>query len=149
MFLLLCPVCMSAADKLNAYPPAEEGRKREVFHLPKQTDEAARKVEIIVGKTVNLDAENQYAFGGRIEYSTIQGWGFPRYDVKEFGEMRGTRMLPDPKAPKIDRFITLAGEPYLIRYNSRLPVVVYAPDDVEVKLRLWRAEEHFFATPGE
>jgi len=38
-----------------------------------------------------------------------------------------------------DPFITLGGEPYLIRYNSRLPIVVYAPSDVEVRYRIWRA----------
>jgi ecotin len=40
----------------------------------------------------------------------------------------------------VNRFITLGGEPYLIRYNSRLPVVVYAPEGVEVRYRLWSAE---------
>jgi ecotin len=28
----------------------------------------------------------------------------------------------------------------LILYNSRLPVVVYAPEGVEVRYRIWRAE---------
>jgi ecotin len=43
----------------------------------------------------------------------------------------------DPNAPKVDRFITLGGEPYLIRYNSRMPVVVYVPEGVEVRYRIW------------
>jgi ecotin len=43
--------------------------------------------------------------------------------------------------PKVDRFITLGGEPQLLRYNSRLPLVVYAPDGVEVRYRLWRGGE--------
>jgi hypothetical protein len=30
--------------------------------------------------------------------------------------------------PKVERFITLGGELYLIRYNSKLPVVVYVPE---------------------
>jgi ecotin len=54
--------------------------------------------------------------------------------------MAGTQMAIDPNAPKVSRFITLGGEPYLIRYNSRLPVVVYAPEGVEVRYRIWRAE---------
>jgi len=33
--------------------------------------------------------------------------------------MAGTQMAIDPNAPKLNRFITLGGEPYLIRYNSR------------------------------
>ena len=54
--------------------------------------------------------------------------------------MAGTQMAIDPNAPKLNRFITLGGEPYLIRYNSRLPVVVYAPEGVEVRYRIWSAE---------
>jgi ecotin len=48
-------------------------------------------------------------------------------------------MAVDPSAPKVARFIPLGGEPYLIRYNSRLPVVVYVPEGVEVRYRVWSA----------
>ena len=41
---------------------------------------------------------------------------------------------------KVNRFITPGGDPYLIRCNSRLPVVVYAPEGVEVHYRIWAAE---------
>jgi ecotin len=53
--------------------------------------------------------------------------------------MAGTRMAVDPNAPKVNRFVTLGGEPRLIRYNSLLPVVVYAPEGVEVRYRIWSA----------
>jgi ecotin len=54
--------------------------------------------------------------------------------------MAGTLMVVDPSAPKVQRFIAMGGEPYIIRYNSRLPVVVYAPEGVEVRYRIWSAE---------
>ena len=47
--------------------------------------------------------------------------------------MAGTLMAVSPDAPKVDRFITLGGEPQLLRYNSRLPLVVYVPGGVEVR----------------
>jgi ecotin len=53
--------------------------------------------------------------------------------------MLGTMMAIDPNEPKVPRFITLGGEPFLIRYNSRLPIVVYAPVGVEVRYRIWSA----------
>ena len=87
-----------------------------------------------------LDEHNRYFFGGRIQKEDIKGWGYTRYVVGALGPMAGTQMAVDPNAPKVDRFITLAGEPYLIRYNSRLPVVVYAPEGVEVRYRVWKAE---------
>ena len=128
-----------AGDNMIAFPPAEKGIIRYVLQLPKQDDESVFKVELIVGKTVLVDEKNRYFFGGKIEEETIKGWGYPRYNVSNLGPMAGTRMAIDPNAPKVNRFVTLGGEPYLIRYNSRLPIVVYAPEGVEVRYRIWNA----------
>lgn len=54
--------------------------------------------------------------------------------------MAGTLMAVDPNARKMACFITRCGAPYIISYNSRLPIVVYAPESVEVLYRRWRAE---------
>jgi ecotin len=129
-----------AADNMKAFPPADEGMTRHVLQLPKLDDESLFRVELLVGKTVLTDENNVYFFGGKIEEETIEGWGFPRYILKALGPMGGTLMAVDPNAPKVERFVKLAGEPYLIRYNSRLPVVVYVPAGVEVRYRVWRAE---------
>jgi ecotin len=126
-----------AADNMKAFPPAEEGMVRYVLQLPKQDDESIFKIELMVGKTVQVDEKNRYFFGGNIQKETIKGWGYPRYNVSKIGPMAGTRMAVDPDAPKVARFITLGGEPYIIRYNSRLPIVVYVPEGVEVRYRIW------------
>jgi ecotin len=128
-----------AAENMKAFPSAEEGMVRFVMQLPKRTDESAYKVELIVGKTVQVDDKNRYFFSGKIEEEAVKGWGFPRYNVSTLGPMGGTLMAVDPDTPKVSRFIALGGEPYIIRYNSRVPVVVYAPEDVEVRYRIWKA----------
>jgi ecotin len=138
LFLFAGPASQ-AAENLKAFPPAEEGMVRYVLQLPKQADESAFKVELIVGKTVQIDERNSYFFGGKIEEETIQGWGFTRYKVSKLGPMAGTLMAVDPNAPKVARFITLGGDAYLIGYNSRLPIVVYVPEGVEVRYRIWTA----------
>ena len=130
---------VQAADNMKAFPPAEEGMVRHVLQLPKQDDESGFKVELIVGKTVQVDERNRYFFGGKIEEKTIKGWGFPHYNLRKLGPMVGTRMAINPDTPKVNRFVTLGGEPYLIRYNNRLPIVVYAPKGVEVRYRVWSA----------
>ena len=137
-FLLAVPAG-HAADNMKAFPPAEAGMVRFVLQLPKQDEEAASMVEMIVGKMVQVDERDRYFFGGKIEKETIKGWGFTRYMVNKLGPMAGTLMAVDPNAPKIDRFIALAGEPYFVRYNSRLPIVVYVPEGVEVRYRIWTA----------
>lgn len=129
-----------AADNMKAFPPPEGGMIRYVINLPAEEHEDDLKVELQVGKTVQLDAANRYFFGGKLEKESIQGWGFDRYVLRELGPMAGTLMAVDPNAPKVDRFIVLGGEPYLVRYNSRLPLVVYVPEGVEVRYRLWRAD---------
>ena len=54
--------------------------------------------------------------------------------------MAGTLMAVDPDAPQVERFISIGDETRLLRYNSRVPLVVYVPAGVEVRHRLWRAE---------
>jgi ecotin len=135
----------AAEDNLKAFPPAEAGMVRYVLNLPQQPNEADYRVQLLVGKTVEVDTVNRFFFGGKIEAVNIEGWGFTRYVVKKLGPMAGTKMAPDPNVPDQPRFISLGGEPFLINYNSRLPIVVYVPAGVEVKYRIWSAEEEFSA----
>jgi ecotin len=139
LLLLFAVPASQAADNMKAFPAAGEGMVRHVLQLPRQADESGFKLELIVGKTVETDAGNRYFFGGRIEEETIKGWGFTRYVVSKLGPMAGTLMAVDPAAPKQARFITLGGAPYIIHYNRRLPVVVYVPEGVEVRYRIWTA----------
>jgi ecotin len=135
---IVCSV--NAGDNMKAFPSPDNGQIRYVIQLAEKDDESNYQVELIVGQTVRIDKTNQYFFGGQIKKDTIVGWGFTRYVVDELGPMAGTLMAVNPNAPKVDRFIRLGGEPYLIRYNSRLPVVVYVPEGVEARYRIWRAE---------
>ncbi|MGL5769017.1 MAG: ecotin [Plesiomonas shigelloides] len=128
-----------AADNMKAFPPAEAGQVRHVLQLPTRSNEADFKVQLIVGKNAQVDKANTYFFTGKIEEQIIDGWGFPRYVVSNLGPMAGTMMAVDSNAPKVTRFVSLGGEPYLIRYNSRLPIVVYAPEGAEVRYRIWSA----------
>ena len=140
IFTVFMVCSVNAGDNMKAFPPPDKGQIRYVIQLAEQDDESNYQVELIAGQTVKIDESNQYFFGGQIKKESIVGWGFTRYVVSELGPMAGTLMAVDPNAPKVDRFIRLGGEPYLIRYNSRLPVVVYVPEDVEVRYRIWRAE---------
>jgi ecotin len=130
-------------NDLAAFPQAQAGKQRYVLHLPSLEDESAHKVELIVGQTVETDAHNRYFLGGEIKAESIPGWGYTRHLVDKVGPMAGTLMAVDPNAPKIARFITLGGPPYLIRYNSRLPIVVYVPTGVEVRYRIWSGGAEF------
>jgi ecotin len=128
-----------AERNLKAFPPADEGMTRHVLMLPTEEQEDSLRVELKIGKTVRTDEGNRYFFAGKLQALDVEGWGFTRYLLAELGPMAGTLMAVSPDAPKVDRFITLGGEPQLLRYNSRLPLVVYVPEGVEVRHRIWRA----------
>jgi ecotin len=144
---LAAPHALAASDPMKAFPPAEPGQVRHVIAVPRLPVESDRRVELIVGKTVTTDAHNRYFFGGRLERETIKGWGFDRYVLKDLGPMAGTLMAVDPNAPKVERFVALGGEPRLLRYNSRLPIVVYVPEGVEVRYRIWRTDPDAVPAP--
>ncbi|WEK56917.1 MAG: serine protease inhibitor ecotin [Candidatus Brevundimonas phytovorans] len=127
-----------AADALKAFPAATAGQTRHVITLPAQADEGALKVELILGKTQTVDC-NRQVFGGRLETRTAEGWGYDYYVLPALGNAAST-MMGCPPGSQRQAFVTTQEQP-LIRYNSRLPVVVYAPSDVEVRYRVWRAGE--------
>ncbi len=140
LWLSMGSALAGAADNLKAFPAAQDGMARHVITLAPQANEADFKVELQIGKTVKVDAVNRYFFGGQLETETIPGWGFERYVLPQLGPLAGTLMAADPDAPRVERFITLGGEPPLLRYNSRLPLVVYVPQEVEVRHRIWRVQ---------
>ena len=141
IIMIMVPgVRAGAGDKMAAFPSPEPGMERFVLQLPEQKDESNIRIELIVGRTVRVDNSNTYFWGGEIKKQTVKGWGYSYYTVNRLGPMAGTMMAVDPDSPRVEKFITLGGKQVFIPYNSRLPVVVYVPSDVEVRYRLWTAE---------
>ena len=140
--VLASPVPLCAKDDnvdLKPWPDAREGQIRFVIRLPEQANEDEFKVEILVGKTVTLDAVNQYWFGGSLTQETIAGWGYPFWTVEVGKEMAGTMMAVPEDAPRIPRLVPARFNNGLIRYNSKLPLVVYVPTGFETRYRIWSA----------
>lgn len=141
IMMFLMAATLHAEESLKAFPKAAEGMSRHEISLPVEKHEELLKVELLVGKKVMLDPANRYFFGGMLEKHTVEGWGYDYFILKSLGPMAGTLMAVEPDTPKVERFITLAGEPKLHCYNSRLPLVVYVPIGVEVRYRIWRGDE--------
>lgn len=139
---------MHASDDMKAFPQPGEGMSRYVIFLPAENHEELLKVEVLVGKREMLDPANRYFYGGVFEKQTVAGWGYDYFILKSLGPMAGTLMAIDPNVPKVERFITLGGDPLLHRYNSRLPLVVYVPKGVEVRYRIWRGGQKSLDAPA-
>lgn len=127
-------------EKVAPYPQAEKGMKRQVIQLPAREDESGYKVELLIGKTLKVDC-NQHRLGGQLESKTLEGWGYDYYVFDKVTSPVST-MMACPDGKKEEKFVTAyLGENSLLRYNSKLPIVVYTPDTVDVKYRIWKAEE--------
>lgn len=126
----------SPSDDMRAFPSAGPGQVRRVIRLPAERDENAVRVGLIVGRTMLVDC-NRQMFSARVEERTAEGWGYSYYVVTSVGPPAST-MMACPTNARRRQFVRSADEP-LLRYNSRLPLVVFAPSDVEIRYRIWRA----------
>ena len=145
---LLAVACMSTSaaaaeqplEKIAPFPKAEQGMKRQVIQLPQQQDESALKVELLIGQTLEVDC-NRHRLGGQLESRTLEGWGYDYYVFDKVTSPVSTMMAcPDGKKEK--QFVMAGlGDAGMLRYNSKLPIVVYTPANIDVKYRIWRADE--------
>jgi len=138
---LLCSVqaCAAVHPELKPFPAAEKGMERFVVVLPEKTraEEVDFKVELTPGKTMLTDGVNQVRHGSSIEARPLKGWGYTFYEVTGQDTTMSTMMAAPEGSEEVEQFVS--GTPLLIRYNSRLPIVVYAPEGYELRYRIWTA----------
>jgi ecotin len=96
-------------------------------------------VELIVGREMEVDCNRQLLYG-RISPESVPGWGYTIYRVSGGERAVSTLMACPPDQPPRRAFVSLAGEPMLVRYNASLPIVIYAPEGLQLRWRLWKAE---------
>jgi ecotin len=120
---------------ISMYPKAEKGFKQVIVQLPIEKNEDNLKIELFIGSEKMVDC-NIHNLIGKTTEETVKGWGYNYFTVESSGETTSTRMAcPNPPTKK---FVTL--EPILTRYNSKLPIVLYVPQNIDVKYRIWRAD---------
>lgn len=144
--LALCLPAMSADHpELKAFPAAKEKTERMVIVLPhkERGEEDSFMVELSVGKTMETDGVNLVHLGASIKEQDLKGWGYTYYDVVGSAQTISTLIGVQPGTPKVTKLVS--GSSLKIRYNSRLPIVIYVPagQGYEVRYRIWSASEKF------
>lgn len=151
LFVLACALpltaCAATPEALKPYPAAAAGYQRHVIELPAQANEAGHKVELIAGKTLEVDCNSQ-RLGGQWQEKTVEGWGYNYYELGQVGPAMST-LMACPDNSRKQAFVPVGGEPLLVRYNSKLPLVIYAPADVQVRYRIWSASADSAAAPQQ
>ena len=128
-------------SELKAFPAAKAGMERFVILLPhkERAEETQFKVELFAGKEMLTDGVNIIRLGNTIESKPLSGWGYTYYEVTGSGQAASTLMAPPENAPQVKKWV--AAPSLFIDYNSRLPIVIYAPTGYIIKYRLWQAPE--------
>lgn len=124
--------------QLKAFAVAKEGMARFVIVLPHKGREEENdfKVEIFPGMVMPTDGVNLMNLDVRIESRPLKGWGYTYYEVIGSNKTMSTLIAIPEGSREIMAFVS--GASRLIRYNSRLPIVVYAPKGHEIRYRIWK-----------
>jgi len=123
------------------YPKATHDTKRHIIILPEhgKKKEKEYKVEIYVGKIMKVDSVNWHTLMGKFVEKKVDGWGYRYLCFEADGGVVRTLM---GGGKRIEKMVMSVSK--LVRYNSRLPIVVYTPKEYTVKYRFWlrNPDEH-------
>lgn len=141
MLRLFCSPLLAAepASDIKMFPAAGEKEQRVIIRVPQRANEADSKVEVMIGLKQAADC-NQRRISGDLQEINLKGWGYSYYRLEKMGPMISTRMACPPGSKNKSDTIPVIGKGYLLRYNSRLPIVIYAPKELEVRYRFWHAD---------
>ncbi|MEN1785141.1 MAG: ecotin family protein, partial [Bacteroidota bacterium] len=120
--------------------PQPNNNVRHIIQIPINSNEQDKKVEIYISKVLEVDC-NAHSLLGTIKSESVSGWGYKYYTFETNGHTRSTLMgCPDGSLTK--KKVYSISE--LVRYNSKLPIVVYTPSGYEVHYKIWNRnnEEH-------
>ena len=140
------PVVQNIND-IAPFPAAQVGFTRYAIHLPTIADENNAKVEVIIGKEMNVDC-NLQNIGGFVKQEELKGWGYSYYVVeKTIGNI--STLMACPKGTNKNQFVTINHNLGLFSYNSQLPLVFYVPNDLQVKYRVWQPNAKIMQASAE
>jgi ecotin len=120
---------------ISIYPKTKQDSKRIIIQLPIEKNEDNLKIELFVGIEKMADC-NSHTLEGKSTKKNIDGGAYNYFIIESTGVSVSTKMacLDAPTR----KFVTM--QPILTSYNSKLPIVLYVPQNIEVKYRIWRAD---------
>lgn len=124
---------MYEKDK-EAFPKILDGYERYLIDLPQKSNENGYEVELLTGKVGSFDC-NRQMINGTYETKTVAGFGYDYYVFNSDGVIGSTQMacLDDVKTEKF------VSQSLKVGYNSKLPLVIFAPKGFEVRYNIWEA----------
>jgi len=144
IFTLQSNMSMAQIQKvsLEPFPKPVVGEKMLVIEVPHSAKDAHKKIEFYVGKMMEVDACNRHGLMGTTSLKNLEGWGYSYYSFQTKGDAFSTQM-GCPDNTKVWKFIS--AQPTLIDYNGRMPIVIYVPEDYEVRFKIYQAEDEEYS----
>ena len=120
---------------IDMFPAKFEGYTRHVIRLPKLEGEA--RLELLPGQVVQGDCNIQSA-NVAVEKGNVDGWGYSYYKISEFNIDPAMTMMACPTG--VQEMKVIAGNDQLqdMRYNDRMPLVVFVEDGMTLDYKIWR-----------
>ena len=66
----------------------------------------------------------------------LEGYGYSYFIFKSNGQLISTKMGCGNDKKSLKNVVS--GKTELVRYMSRLPLVVYTPEDIQIKYKIWQ-----------
>ena len=123
------------------YPTIEGMIPHAVAVTDKGEEEANLKVQLKVGKVMEVDC-NHHQLDGEFIEKTLEGYGYEYYTFKTNGNVAST-MMACPDDTKTEKFVS--GKDQFTSYNSKLITPVYAPEGYEVRYTTWSVDNVYTA----
>lgn len=126
---------------VSIFPAPEKGYKQVVIEVPHSDQDDNKKIEFFIGKMMEVDGCNSYNLMGKLEKKDLQGWGYDYYVFESKGDAFSTRKGCGDM-PKRNMFVS--SQPELARYNGKMPIVIYVPEDMQVKFKIFTSGKETF-----
>ena len=123
-------------EDIKMFPKAEKDENQKVIRLDPKENEEDYMVEILIGKKITTDGCNNYFLSGKLEENNLDGWGYNYYNFETDGNIAST-LMGCMNAKSVEKVVYASSEK--VRYNSKLPIVIYAPKGYEVNYKIWSA----------
>ncbi len=138
-----------AINAIRSYPASEAGCQRWIIWLQARQDrseESGLLLQVRVGLSVETDGVNRYGLIGQLVHQTVPGWGYSFYRYEGQPVVTSTR-VGNMGFGAEDSVIW--NSPTSIPYNSRLPIVIYTPEKMQVSHRIFEiVSDYQSAQPG-
>ncbi|MFT5788946.1 MAG: ecotin [Shewanella sp.] len=122
------------------FPAPKEGQVQHILTLKTLENEADYMLEIQIGQTKMVDC-NKHGLSGEVKQKSVKGWGYNYYEVASIAPGPSTMMACFDQA-LTEKFLPIPTD-LTMRYDSRLPKVIYLPENSQVRYRVWKVESPF------